>query len=296
MKKVIILLFACALSLGQAASQTLSFLQITQDPAIAGLAGAGVAVRSISPLENNLADAALGQDKLRVAASYTLWQPKVDKYGLVGASASFRVIPKLAVAVSVKGFLSPAYQVASANGQAGGSFKPMDLSFAAGAAYQISKNFSAGVDAKFLTSSLGEGLKGNTVAFDASLKFASKSLEAGLVLSNLGGKIKYGEASYSLPMAAKAGAAYTISGFTASLEADYVFSAGFMAGLGVQYAFKDMLFARAGYHYAASDKLLPSHAAVGLGVKFAGVSLDATFLLASSTLTGTLAFGLGYSF
>lgn len=296
MKKVLILLFVCALSLQQAASQSLSFLQIPQDPAIAGLAGAGVAMQSVNPLENNMADAALGQKTLQVSASYALWQPKINQYGLLGASAMYRVIPKLSVALSVKGFLSPEYDILTANGQKSGSFKPMDLSFAAGAAYQLNENMSAGVAARFIVSSLGESLKGSTAAFDLSFKYASESLQAGLVVSNLGGKIKYGEASYSLPMTAKAGAAYTISGFTASLEGDYVLGGGLMAGLGLQYAYNDMLFARAGYHYGASDKVLPSHAALGIGAKFAGIQLDVTYLLASSTLGGTLAFGIGYSF
>lgn len=297
MKKIfILLLFSCALSLGQAASQTLSFLQIPQDPALSGMAGAGVALRSMSPLENNLADAALGTDKMRVAASYALWQPKVASYGLLGASAGYRVMPRLAVALSVKGFLSPGYEVTQANGMTGGTFRPMDLSIAAGAAYQFSGSMAAGLAVKFISSSLGEGLKGSTVAANLSFKYAANGLQAGLSLDNLGAPVKYGETSYSLPMTVKAGAAYTIVGLTAAVEADYVLSGGFMAGLGLQYAFKDMLFARAGYHLGTSDKVLPSHASVGIGVKFAGVQLDVSYLLAAANISGTLAFGLGYSF
>lgn len=296
MKKILIFLFACIFGMQQAASQTLSFLQIPQDPAIAAMAGAGVAVHSVSPLDNNLADAALGQETLRVSASYNLWQPQVNKFGLVGAAASYRVIPKLAVALSVKGFMSPEYEIIDASGHNDGTFKPMDLAISAGAAYQLSESLAAGVAAKFLNSSLGENLKGSTAAFDLSLKYAANGLQAGFALANLGGNIKYGDASYSLPIMVKAGGAYTVSGFTASLEGDYVLSGGLMAGLGLQYAYNDMVFARAGYHYASSDKLLPSHASVGAGLKLSGVNVDVAFLLASSTLTGTLAFGLGYSF
>ena len=295
MKKCIILIACLTVSL-HAGAQTLGFLQIPDDAAISAMAGAGVAVQSSSPIDNNLADAALGSKTLSVAAGYTMWQPKVASYGLVSASASYRVIPKLVVAVSFKDFMSPAYTLTSATGQAEGSFKPMEMAISAGAAYQISDALSVGVAAKFLNSSLGESAKASTVAANVSLKYAANGFQAGLAANNLGGKVSYGGASYSLPTMVKAGGAYTISGFTAALEADYVMAAGFMAAIGAQYSIKDIVFVRAGYHLGASDKVIPSHVSLGLGVQFAGVHLDVSFLTASQTLGNTLAFGLGYAF
>lgn len=55
-------------------------------------------------------------------------------------------------------------------------------------------------------------------------------------------------------------------------------------------------FLRAGYHYGTQDKGLPSFASAGLGLKFAGVELNAAYLFASEALGGTMTFGLGYSF
>lgn len=55
-------------------------------------------------------------------------------------------------------------------------------------------------------------------------------------------------------------------------------------------------FLRAGYHYGTRDKGLPSFASTGLGLKFAGVELNAAYLFASEALGGTMTFGLGYSF
>ena len=77
---------------------------------------------------------------------------------------------------------------------------------------------------------------------------------------------------------------------------DYLFSGALMAGLGLEYCIVDIVSVRAGYHYGDAAKALPSFASVGLGVKFAGVHLDAAFLLASKTLGNTLMIGLGYSF
>ena len=294
MKKILMILVALTLA-SQAGAQTLGFLQIAEDPAISGMAGAGVALPSLSPVDNNLAAAALGSEKLQAAASYTLWQPQIGSFGLVNVAASYRVIPKLVVALSVKDFMSPSYDITQANGMAGGSFKPMDLSIAAGAAYQITGALSAGVAVKYLSSSLGEGMKGSAVAANVSAKYAAGGLQVGLALNNLGGKISYGGDSYALPMEAKAGAAYTVAGFTASLEADYVFNAGLMAALGVEYGFKDMVFVRAGYEYG-KGQVIPSHASLGLGLKLSGFHLDVSFLTASKTLGNTLAVGVGYAF
>lgn len=295
MKKILMFLVVVSLAL-QSGAQTLGFLQIADDPAVSGMAGAGVALPSVSPIDNNLAASALGSEKLAAAASYTLWQPQMGSFGLVNVAASYRVIPKLVVALSFKDFMSPSYEISQANGASGGSFKPMDLAIAAGAAYQITGALSAGVAVKFLSSSLGEGMKGSTVAANLSAKYAAGGLQAGLALNNLGGKISYGGDGYSLPMEAKAGAAYTIAGFTASLEADYVFRAGFMGALGVQYGFKDMVFVRAGYEYGASNLVIPSHASLGLGFKLKGFHVDISYLTASKTLGNTLSFGLGYAF
>ncbi len=55
-------------------------------------------------------------------------------------------------------------------------------------------------------------------------------------------------------------------------------------------------FLRVGYHYSTQDKGLPSFASAGLGLKFAGVELNAAYLFASEALGNTMTFGLGYSF
>ncbi len=151
MKKILILAFVCLAALQTAAAQSFSFLQIPQDPAVSGMAGAGVALRSISPLDNNLADAALAQEKMTAGASYTLWTPSVNSFGLLGASASYRVIPKLVVALSVKDFMSPSYELGAG--------------MMAGAGLQFS---AFRLDVSFLTAS--ETL-GNTLAFGVGYSF-----------------------------------------------------------------------------------------------------------------------------
>ena len=97
-------------------------------------------------------------------------------------------------------------------------------------------------------------------------------------------------------MAAVSGGVRPVSGLTIGAEVDYLFQGGLMAGLGVEYTIVDIVSLRGGFHYGDAAKAVPMYASLGLGVKFAGVHLDAAFLLASKTLGNTLMFGLGYSF
>ena len=87
-----------------------------------------------------------------------------------------------------------------------------------------------------------------------------------------------------------------VSGLTVGAEVDYLFTGGLMAGLGVEYTIVDIVSLRGGFHYGDPAKAVPMYASVGLGVKFAGVHLDAAFLTASQTLGNTLMIGLGYAF
>ena len=126
--------------------------------------------------------------------------------------------------------------------------------------------------------------------------YAKDAFSAALGVCNVGSALSYGGESYALPMFAKAGAAYSASGFTASAEVDYLFSGALMAGVGAEYCIVDIVSLRAGFHYGDAAKAIPTYASVGLGVKFAGVHLDAAYLLASKALGNTLTVSLGYAF
>ena len=75
----------------------------------------------------------------------------------------------------------------------------------------------------------------------------------------------------------------------------YLFAGALGAAAGVEYGFKDMIFARAGFHYGSASLGLPTYASLGLGAKFAGVTLDAAYLLVGN-LSNSLMFTVGYGF
>ena len=115
-------------------------------------------------------------------------------------------------------------------------------------------------------------------------------------MNNLGTPVSYGDQKYGQPGIVRGGGAYSVAGLTASVEVDYLFSGALMAGLGLEYGIADIVFVRGGFHYGDAAKAIPTHASLGLGVKYAGVHLDFAFLTASKTLGNSLLLELGYSF
>lgn len=299
MKKAIVMTALCALCLNLSAQTTMQFLGVNSDAETAAVAGTGIArPANAFAVESNMAAAALSASKMAFGAGYDIWQPNASKTGIVSVGGFFRVGDNLAIGAGFKNFAEPEYTYASAEGRSTISFKPSEMAVSIGGAYKLSDAFSLGLDAKVALSTLADFAKATAVAADLTLAYSANGLSAGLAVSNIGGKVTYSgsDASYALPMSARAGAAYTVSGFTASLEADYIFNGGLMAGLGAEYWIKEIVAVRAGFHYGDSAKAIPTYASLGLGAKFAGVSLNAAYLLASETLGGTMMFGLAYAF
>jgi len=298
MKKLMITVAVSALALQLSAQNAASFLTVGTDAEASALAATAVGrAADAYAIDNNLAAAALSESKLDAAAGYSIWNPASVKTGIVSASAFFKVGDKLAIAVGGRNFTYPSYSVTNAEGRVSDSFKPAEMSVSAGASFAFTDCLSVGLNAKFISSKLASAGSASTVGADLSLAYASGGLSAGLAVCNIGGKLNYGGASsYSLPMTVKAGAAYSIKGLTASAEADYVINGGFMAGLGAEYWIVDIVAVRAGFHYGDEQKAIPTYASAGLGLKLFGVRLNASYLLASKIVGGSMQFGLGYSF
>ena len=292
MKKIVLSILFLGLTLSLSA-QSLGFLTIHTDAATAGMAGTSVGqqANAYAP-ENNLAAAALSTGKMDVGAGYTMWMPGVSKNAILTASGYFKLTDRLAIGADWKNFSYPSYAITSPEGRSSAEFTPKESSIGLGASFKIIDGLAAGLHLKMASSSLAKDTKGSAFGADISLKYEKDALQAGLSADNIGGKVKYGNNAYPMPLCIRGGAAYTFSGLTAAVEADYL-DGGVMAGAGLQYAIKDIAFLRAGYHYG---KVLPSYASLGLGFKFAGIHADFFYLLASQTLGNTLGFGLGYSF
>ena len=292
------ILFSIALLLGAVAAQaqSLPFLLTPTDARTAAMAGASAALPggSFAP-DNSMAAAALDSRTAAFAAGYNLWAPKTAKMGIASLGGWYRT-GRLAIGLDGRYCIEQPYDIVSGVGKTVGSYTPKEFSAALGFAYRIADPFSIGLTARFISSNLADKAAGTAVGADITALYSAAGFSAALGVSNLGTAIRYGNATYAQPAYARLGAAYTVSGFTASAEVDYLFSGALMAGLGLEYTLADIVSLRGGFHYGDAAKALPTYASLGLGLQYAGFRLDVAFLTASQSLGNTLLFGLGYSF
>lgn len=285
-----------------AGAQSLPSLYVPSDPAAGAVAGVQQLAGSRSSLlERDAASMSLMDGNLDASVSYGMWQPAAMNDKIIGAGAAARLGKKFALGAAVRMFNQPSYDLVDDNGvtaQVNGTFAPKDLVMGLGASLLLSECLSVGVTAKFVSSKLGASAEASAVCADVSAAFVKGGLRSSLNVRNLGGKVSYGtETSSALPMMASASAAYAFNdALEAGAQIDYMLCGAFAAGLGAQYRIKDIVAFRTGYHFGAPDAGIPSYASVGLGAGFAGISLNAAYLLASGSLEGTMLFGLGYSF
>ena len=218
--------------------------------------------------------------------SYGMWTPSINKNTLIGANVYYQIKSKLELSVDFRRNGGQPYTIMSDMGFPEGEFTPSDILAGLGVSYRLNEHLEFGVKGKFLSAKLYN--ENNPSAFGVDV--AAHYRTAGLVA-------EIGAANLASPFGlAKVGASYSVAGLVASAEFDYLFCGAMMAAVGAEYTVKDIVSFRAGYHYGDAQKALPSFVSVGLGAKFSGVSINATYLLASETLGGTMMFGLGYSF
>ena len=281
-----------------ASAQALPSLLIPSDAASLSLSGSTVAGRAGAfSIDDNASSMALSSSTLSVGATYGLWQPSVAKDNYIAAGGYWHS-GKFAVGASFRRLGMPSQQATNPNGtvsQLEAPFSPSEMAIGIGASYAVIDGLSVGLTARYVRSALASSAKAGTVGADISATYTIGSLRTGLVVANLGPKVKYSETGYMQPAVVRAGAAYTIiQGLSAQAELSYLFAGAFGAGAGVEYGFKDMLFARAGFHYGSSSLGIPTYASVGLGGKFAGINIDVAYLFIGN-LGNTLMFTLGYS-
>ena len=281
-------MFATAAAALQA--QALSSLLLPYGAESSALAGSTLArpAASFAAMDNASA-MSLSCSRFSVGAAYNLWAPESVGSNVADAGAAFRLGDKFALGFGGRLYSSKELAVTNLNGATIDTFTPKDIIGNLALSYKLLDALSVGVTAKFISS-------GTAFGVDVSVSYARRSLGVSAALCNLGTAVSYGGSGYSLPMIAKAGAAYKWKGLTLSGEADYLFDGAFAASAGTEYGIAGIAFLRAGYHYGTQDKGLPSFASAGLGVKFFGVELNAAYLFASDALGGTMTFGLGYSF
>ncbi len=290
MRKTFITIISLLMA-GSAFAQNVPSLIIDVDPETMAV---GRTVQTVS-------ERALAEDSMYILADGALWAPEGADNLALRFDASYRIREKFVVQLKYQTFRDriPSFGMTE-TGAPTKEFTPSESYIGLGLAYRM-KNLSFGVDARYFTSSVlsssGGGATGTSVMANVSAAYSLDKLNLGLAVCNIGTPYKYEAVSYKLPMFAKFNASYeVVKSLGLHAEAGYLIDGGLTAGVGVEYSLMDIVSIRGGYHYG--DKAIPSYASVGLGLRFAGIRLDAAYLLAGadSPMKNTLAVGLGYSF
>lgn len=263
-------------------SQAGTFSAIPLDARSVALGNTYVASSSGNAIFINLAANSLSDRKLDFNLSYRPWiEDLTSDYSLGSISAYYGVNDKGSLAIGVKRYQQPSYIMMDDNGNTTGNYEPSEYLIALGYAYRISNKSAFSLSIQYLKSDLGEEYNASTISFDLGYKSSYKRLDYGIMIKNLGPKLKFDYNSSQLPLTFAAGMAYnkTLSPnhtLNASLDASHITmdtNSGISSGIGLEYQYKNTIALRTGY-YLIDESIGLNTFSLGLGVKFLGASLD----------------------
>jgi len=268
----------------------------------ASLAKAGTGIASMSSPEwassGNVASLPYSESRMAAGFSFLSFSPGNQK-GL-NFGYSMRAGNRICLSAGFSRYKGDAYEVVGATGDHLGHFTPTDMKMNIAVAYSIGERLSAGAALHYMGSSLDSETKLNAVSADILSFYNSGDLHLAAGLKNLGPAVKSSAGEkYNLPSSLALATEYsmalgTVSVLEADLDCEYFFQAGFTGSASVDYSAWDHVHARLGAHIG--NELLPTYAACGVGIEFAGAALDIAYLFASETLGGSFMAGLSYRF
>ncbi|MBR4735361.1 MAG: hypothetical protein IK052_04645 [Bacteroidales bacterium] len=277
------------------ANEAMDFLGFPRGAAISGMAGAGSALTSgtaaFSAFDNPaVLPVAVGKIDAGVLYSHTLSNN-------AGGGVALRLGPGFAVSAAVVDQFHPVQDF----GGSYGSFAPNDLMIALGAGISFARHFSLGLSARIVREKLMADYTLTGTAFTAMAQYRTAGLNIAAGIANFGPGVKSESGNISpLPASARLAASYELplgpGTLGAALDGDYYFAGKFGVSAGIQYGLWDMIYARAGYRYASTGAVLPSHLALGLGVRWEWLSLDIYYLTANAQIGNSFGAGLSIRF
>lgn len=275
----------------EASNEALGFSVLDYSPVSLSMAGATLTDTSSVAYSvfGNPSMLPLSKKKMDVSVSYLQLTPSTYKTNDFSIGASGR-IKNFGIAL---GFAYSACPTVD-------KFQEKDMLLGLGLAYKFADFISLGVNGKYAKQTFSAKNSYGAFVTDIYLGGKVKGFGYSLGVNALGGKLKSGKKTYSLPTSLALGLGYDaligkVNAIAAHVDADYYFSKAFAAAIGLQYSFKDMLFVRGGYRIGGNS-VVPSYGSAGLGFKIKGFHIDAAYLFGKSALKNTFSVGLGYCF
>ncbi|MGL4779892.1 MAG: PorV/PorQ family protein [Bacteroidales bacterium] len=301
------LIILAVLATSQFANAQMDMLGVSNDPRSLSLGNNTTTTGSSAySIYSNAASVAFSEDRFGVGVSDILWMPSGVDVNIGALSGFYGVNNRLSLLVGARYSFWKDYLLMDEIGECGSGFRPYDYSIDLGAAYLLTDYLSGAVTLRYLNSRIFTE-KASAFGMDVHLQMQLDRWTAGLSVTNIGSKFKYEYSSLVQPVQAKLGGAYDFFAMTsdhklkAGAEVGYLFQPkedrSFLAGAGVEYIYKSTLAFRGAYSYTDKDAFIPSFVSVGLGVKVAGIGLDAAYLIpteSNTSLKNTFSIGLSY--
>lgn len=256
----------------------------------------------ISFYDSNL----LNDNKMNILTSYMMWSPSYAPVNSFNLEADYRIGKK--IFVSLKGMygLGKEYDIYNSGGFKDGIYKPGQMMVGLGAGYRILDFLTARINFKYMSESAAPETSYDAFGADAAVTAMIPVSDKGKVIAeggvfSIGAKVASASgAAFGLPSSVKIGAGYIHeinkkNSISVLAEGDYYFSNAISAAAGAEAKIADLVYVRAGYRIGAKH-ILPSFASIGAGIKFAGFSINATYLTASNAAANTVAISIGYCF
>ncbi len=283
-------------------SQAGSYVTNLTDARSVAMGNTYIALDNNNFVYSNLAANSLSNAKFGLNVSYRPWINDLsDNYNLMGANAYYSIDNKSSLAIGFKDFTMPSYNVTDDNGNSTGTYQPKETSFSLGYAYKFTDKTAVSLTLQYLESDLYDTYNASTVLFDLGFKSSYNHLSYGIIVKNLGMKLKFDDESVSVPMTAGGGIAYNedlnyknninMAVDFANITTDE--ESGFSAGVGAEYTYDHMFSLRAGYHFVDESIGLKA-LSVGAGVNIKGAQIDFGYLISDNAMNNN--FNISCSF
>ena len=243
---------------------------------------------------------------LDVSAGYMSYSPSYAPSTFMNVDAEYCLNEKISVSLDAVYGMGKEFDIYNASGLKSGTHKPSQMMVGVGAGYKFLDFLSAKVNLKYMTDKLAPeasyGAFGADVAVDGVFQVSSNGKAvAEFGVFSFGSKVTSASgAKFGIPSSVRLAGGYIHdfnekNSVSVLAQADYYLHKAFGAAVAAEAMIADIVSVRAGYNVGAKH-VMPSFASVGAGVHFAGIKIDAAYLIGASPIANTLAVSLGYSF
>lgn len=292
------------------ATTSMQFLNLHASPRSAAMGGVttGLSADAFAQF-GNVAAVPYSDSKLALQVDYNLWQPSSSMSNAIALGGFMKIKKQFGVTFALQTNIGKRYSVSVDPGVIVAYHTPIDLRVGAGFSWSPVRSLSVGVGLNYalsVPSPANDVYKNTFVTLAADVQVIwhfEDILNISLSGNNLGIPVSLSDGTSSpIPMNAKLGVGTEQSfgkhKIAAAVEGGLFFAAStsLFAGAGAEYTFANLLSVRAGYHFGDGNEGVPSFTSVGIGLKFIGITLDASYNIASNAMANTFCAGLGFRF